>query len=113
MRQKEGLSYGVGSQFGADALDKSARFMMFAIYNPTNKDKVDAAIADELDEAAQGRRHRERVDRGQEGLPGRQRRLRPTGSWLPCSVRSCPADRTFAYYGNRKADPGPDDCPGE
>ena len=34
VRQKEGLSYGVGSMFGADAQDKSARFMMFAICNP-------------------------------------------------------------------------------
>jgi zinc protease len=49
VRQKEGLSYGVRSQFQADGLDKSARFSMFAICNPTNMSKVDKAIAEELD----------------------------------------------------------------
>ena len=48
VRQKEGLSYGVGSIFAADSQDRSASFRMFAIYNPINKEKVDAAIADEL-----------------------------------------------------------------
>jgi zinc protease len=49
VRQKEGLSYGVRSQFQADGLDKSARFSMFVICNPTNMSKVDKAIAEELD----------------------------------------------------------------
>src|SRR5262249_5925811 len=49
VRQKEGLSYGVGSMFSADSKDKSARFLMFAITNPVNIDKVDKAIAEELD----------------------------------------------------------------
>src|SRR5262249_48219390 len=33
VRQQEGLSYGVRSQFTADSRDKSARFVMFAICN--------------------------------------------------------------------------------
>jgi zinc protease len=48
VRQKEGLSYGVASQFQASPIDKSAFFMMFAICNPTNMAKVDAAIGEEL-----------------------------------------------------------------
>jgi zinc protease len=48
VRQKEGLSYGVRSQYGAAALDRSARFMMYAICNPANMDKVDKAMLDEL-----------------------------------------------------------------
>jgi zinc protease len=49
VRQKEGLSYGVGSHYTADSLDKSARFMVFAICNPANIGKVDRAIQEELD----------------------------------------------------------------
>ena len=49
VRQKEGLSYGVRSQFGADSVDKSARLMISAICNPKNIDKVDVAILDETD----------------------------------------------------------------
>jgi zinc protease len=48
VRQKEGLSYGVASQFGADARDKAGRFSIFAICNPANIGKVDKAIAEEL-----------------------------------------------------------------
>jgi zinc protease len=48
VRQKEGLSYGVGSQFGADAQDPAARFLVYAICNPANMDRVDEAIRDEL-----------------------------------------------------------------
>ena len=49
VRQKEGLSYGVRSQFSADDVDKSARFSIFAICNPKNIDKVDASVLDETE----------------------------------------------------------------
>src|SRR5581483_3165464 len=47
VRQQEGLSYGIASQFSADAKDKMASIMLFAICNPTNIDKLDKAIAEE------------------------------------------------------------------
>ena len=49
VRQKEGLSYGVGSQFSADAHDKSSRFFMFGMSNPANIGRMDHAISEELD----------------------------------------------------------------
>jgi zinc protease len=49
VRQKEGLSYGVRSSYSASALDKSAHFMINAICNPINMEKVDRAIAEEVD----------------------------------------------------------------
>ncbi|MCS6852606.1 MAG: insulinase family protein, partial [Gemmataceae bacterium] len=49
VRQKEGLSYGVRSGFAADSRDKSARFVMYAITNPVNIDKVDKAMLEELE----------------------------------------------------------------
>ena len=48
VRGKEGLSYGVGSQVNASPLDKSGIFLMFAITNPKNMQKVDSTIAEEL-----------------------------------------------------------------
>ncbi|MCC7153999.1 MAG: insulinase family protein [Bryobacterales bacterium] len=48
IRGKEGLSYGVGSQFSAPALDDSAMFMAFAISAPQNTPKVEASFKDEL-----------------------------------------------------------------
>ena len=49
IRQEEGLSYGVGSQFGAGALDDSAIFLTYAIFAPENADAVVAAFRDVLD----------------------------------------------------------------
>jgi zinc protease len=40
VREQEGLSYGVGSQFNAKSLDRTAVFMTYAITNPTNRDKL-------------------------------------------------------------------------
>jgi len=48
VRGKDGLSYGVGSKFSADALDENGRFSINAITNPANMEKVDKAIAEEV-----------------------------------------------------------------
>jgi len=48
IRQKEGLSYGVGSRISASPLDESGSFSCFAIYNPDNADKLLEAWKEEL-----------------------------------------------------------------
>jgi zinc protease len=48
IRQKEGLSYGVGSQLQASSLDKSGMFVTFAIYAPQNVTKLEAAFKEEI-----------------------------------------------------------------
>ena len=48
IRQNEGLSYGVGSQFSADSLDKSAQFSGYAIYAPENAESLEAAFVEEV-----------------------------------------------------------------
>ncbi|MBS1788366.1 MAG: insulinase family protein [Acidobacteria bacterium] len=49
IRQKEGLSYGVGSQLQASSLDKSGMFLTYAIYAPQNRDKLEAAFKEEIE----------------------------------------------------------------
>jgi zinc protease len=49
VRGKDGLSYGVGSQYFASPIDPSAAFMFFAICNPVNMTKVNHAIAEEVE----------------------------------------------------------------
>jgi zinc protease len=51
IRQKEGLSYGVGSSFSASALDKNGSFMANAIYAPQNVAKLEAVFKEELAKA--------------------------------------------------------------
>jgi zinc protease len=48
IRQKEGLSYGVGSQLSASSLDQSGAFTAFAIYAPQNVEKLEAAFKEEV-----------------------------------------------------------------
>ncbi|MGE5278324.1 MAG: M16 family metallopeptidase [Acidobacteriota bacterium] len=49
IRQKEGLSYGVGSQFQASALDESGSFTTYAIYAPQNAGRLEKAFREEVD----------------------------------------------------------------
>jgi zinc protease len=48
IRQKEGLSYGVGSQVHADALDAVGSFSIFAISAPQNTAKVESDAKEEM-----------------------------------------------------------------
>ncbi len=48
IRQKEGLSYGVGSNLNASPLDKNGQFVASAIYAPQNAAKLEAAIKEEI-----------------------------------------------------------------
>lgn len=49
IRQKDGLSYGVGSQFNAGSLDPVGSFFAYAIYAPENADKLEAAFREEIE----------------------------------------------------------------
>lgn len=51
IRQKEGISYGVGSQLSANPLDKTGMFMTYAIYNPENAERLEKAFREEMDKA--------------------------------------------------------------
>jgi zinc protease len=48
LRQKEGLSYGAGSQFQASALDQVGSWAAFAIYAPENLARLESAFREEL-----------------------------------------------------------------
>lgn len=48
IRQKDGLSYGVGSGFSAGTLDAVGTFTATAIYAPENADKLEVAFREEI-----------------------------------------------------------------
>jgi len=48
IRQKEGLSYGVGSFLGAGAIDKVGTFQTYAIYAPENLERLEEAFKEEI-----------------------------------------------------------------
>ena len=97
IRQKEGLSYGIGSQFAASPLDKSGSFVAFAIYAPQNVAKLEKAFREEIDRVLKDGFTAQEVDRGEERLPAvagrsRARRTEPRADAgagpLPRSARS-------------------------
>ncbi|MCB9275145.1 MAG: insulinase family protein [Lewinellaceae bacterium] len=49
IRQKEGLSYGVGSSFSADARDETATWRAFALYAPENAEALEKAFLEEIE----------------------------------------------------------------
>ena len=49
IRQKDGISYGVGSGFQANPLDKAGFFYTYAIYAPENVERLEAAFKEEVD----------------------------------------------------------------
>jgi zinc protease len=51
IRQKEGLSYGVGSQLSIGARDPAGLWIAYAISAPQNTVKVEAALREEIDKA--------------------------------------------------------------
>ena len=48
IRQKDGLSYGVGSNFNASSFDPVGTFQAFAIYAPQNVEKLEKAFNEEI-----------------------------------------------------------------
>jgi zinc protease len=48
IRQKEGVSYGVGSFMNADDNDEVGSFMSYAIYNPDNSARLEQAYREEV-----------------------------------------------------------------
>lgn len=81
VREKDGLSYGVGSGLQVPAVEDRSLFYLYAICNPANMTKVDQAIreevelmlkdgvtADELEAAKQGFLQSEQVNRTEDAI---------------------------------------------
>jgi zinc protease len=68
IRQKEGLSYGVGGGFFASPLDKNGRFRASMIYNPKNVVKLEMAFREEIERAAKEGFTVEELESGKTGL---------------------------------------------
>jgi zinc protease len=68
IRQKEGLSYSIGSGINASALDKSGSFAAQAIYAPQNAAKLEAAFKEELERAIKEGFTAEEIEAAKKGI---------------------------------------------
>ncbi len=68
IRQKEGLSYGVGSQFAANPLDETGAFVGYAIYAPENLAKLEAAFKEEIEKVLKEGFTQKEIDEAKKSL---------------------------------------------
>jgi zinc protease len=101
IRQKEGLSYSVGSQFNASSQDESGTFLGFAIYAPQNVEKLEAAFKDEIRKARNEGFTKEEVEAAKKGLLLAAQRQRASDAGLANSLSSdLYLGRTFQFDKN-------------
>lgn len=103
IRQKEGLSYGVGSTLGASSLDERATVTMYAIYNPANLDKLTTGIREELLKILESGVTQKELDDARKGYLQRQEVARTDDSNLSSVLESTLlANRTMKYYSQQE-----------
>jgi zinc protease len=68
VRQKEGLSYGVGSGMSAGAQDAVGSFTAYAIHAPENVQKLEAAVREEVERVVKEGFGAEELEKARAGL---------------------------------------------
>jgi zinc protease len=101
VRQKEGLSYGVRSTYGASSLDRAARFEISAIYNPNVKERLAQVIDEELNKVFDARIPKEEVEEAKAAYLKQLRERRGSDPALASMLQaSLIAGRPVTWYGD-------------
>jgi zinc protease len=99
VRQKEGLSYGVGSFVSAGVLDSRSSLTINAICNPTNIEKVNSAINEELTKLLTDGVTASELARAKQGYLQQQQVARTSDGVLAgLLTENLEAERTMAFY---------------
>jgi zinc protease len=99
VRQRDGLSYSVGSGLGVSSLDKRANLRFYAICNPQNIDRVQTAIREEILRFLQDGVSAEELDKAKQGYLEAQKVRRANDRALAGSLADLShAGRTMEYY---------------
>ncbi|MFC3107459.1 M16 family metallopeptidase [Undibacterium arcticum] len=98
IRQKDGLSYGVGSSLRAGSIDRNGSFAIQAIAAPRNLAKVDTAVQEELARLLKDGFSAEELARAKSGILQQRLQTRAQdGSLASAWVSNLYLDRTFAW----------------
>jgi zinc protease len=99
LRQKEGWSYGAGSQLQADSQDKVGMFLAFAICNPKVMEQVDKASVEEIAKALKHGVTADELSAARQGYLEELKVQRGSDSTLASMVQQgLHLGRTFSYY---------------
>lgn len=105
VRQQEGLSYSVGSQFRASNFSESGNFMIYAISNPDVREKLVGTIADEVQKIRESGVTTTELDEAVQGYLESQNRSRTSdGAVAGMLLESLETGRTLDFYAQREKD---------
>lgn len=98
VREREGLSYGVGSFLSASSFEEKGDFGMYAIYAPQNRERVESALREELGRALSDGFTVEEVEGGKKDLLNARKLSRAQDGALAGRLLSyLVLDRTLAW----------------
>ena len=98
IRQKDGLSYGVGSQMQISSRDEQGAFLAFAIYNPGNLEKLEIAFNEEIAKVVTGGFTEAEVEEAVKGMVLAAKRRRASDNTVASSLTDyLDLNRTFAW----------------
>lgn len=104
IRQKEGLSYGIGSQLSVPSRDPAGLWLAFAISAPQNTAKVEAALREEIDKVLkEGFTEAELVDAKKAWLQSQQVSRTSDNGLANRLSNYLSFDRTMAFEKNLEA----------
>ncbi len=98
VREREGLSYGVGSFLSASSFEEKGDFGLYAIYAPQNRERVESALREELGRALSDGFTVEEVEAGKKDLlNGRKLARAQDGALAGRLLSYLVLDRTLAW----------------
>ncbi|HEU5358558.1 MAG TPA: pitrilysin family protein [Gemmatimonadales bacterium] len=98
IRQKEGISYGVGSGLVASSLDRAGLFEAYAIYAPENVGRLEAAYQEEVARALKDGFTQDELDKARQGWLQQNELMRSRDAALAGTLTSdLFVGRTMAY----------------
>jgi zinc protease len=98
IRQREGISYGVGSNVTARPFDRSGVFSVYAIYAPQNAERLEAAFKEELEKARRDGFTAAELAKAKSGIVQRRQQSRAQDAVVASSLQNqLYTDRTFAF----------------
>jgi zinc protease len=101
LRKKDGLCYGAGSEFSADAEDENATLMVYALFNPANLAKVEAGVREEFDRLLRGGVTPDELDKARKGYLEKMRVGRTSDASLASTLANhLHLGRTLAFDAN-------------
>ena len=104
VREKDGLSYGVGSGLQVPAVDDRSLFYVYAICNPGNMPKVEKAIREEVDLMLKDGITAEELDAAKQGFLQGEQVARTEDAQLAAIIEeSLDAGRSLKYQADLEA----------